>query len=303
MTAVYHSHVDVGAYLSELDLEYAEHALFPFPGADQIVIAVHERHVVGAGAVPARGRRRSRSRDAASCWRRRDARRPAALCAWPRSARWPAARRASRAPSFRRRRSRSSTARPRIRGAAPRLLRRAGAARPPQPRAPAAARSVGGGRSRGSRTSPSYLKSVMTAEAAEAVAGRFPGGSRCCDPRTAEDRGAGGRLGRGGAPRLVRRIASELLFSALVDEFAQLFELDVASGRGASDHARPRGAPGRLLRPGRQLRADDGRDRERRGRGPGSSCSSRAARVRVRSRPGRAITRRPARPTAASSST
>jgi proteasome lid subunit RPN8/RPN11 len=49
VTAVYHSHVDVGAYLSELDLEYAEHALFPFPAADQIVIAVHERRVVGLG--------------------------------------------------------------------------------------------------------------------------------------------------------------------------------------------------------------------------------------------------------------
>lgn len=49
VTAVYHSHVDVGPHLSELDLEYAEHALFPFPAADQIVIAVHERRVVGLG--------------------------------------------------------------------------------------------------------------------------------------------------------------------------------------------------------------------------------------------------------------
>lgn len=49
VTAVYHSHVDVGAYLSELDLEYAEHALFPFPSADQIVIAVHEGRVMGLG--------------------------------------------------------------------------------------------------------------------------------------------------------------------------------------------------------------------------------------------------------------
>jgi proteasome lid subunit RPN8/RPN11 len=49
VTAVYHSHVDVGAYLSELDLAYAEDAAFPFPGADQIVIAVQERRVVAAG--------------------------------------------------------------------------------------------------------------------------------------------------------------------------------------------------------------------------------------------------------------
>jgi proteasome lid subunit RPN8/RPN11 len=49
VTAIYHSHVDMGVHLSELDLEYAEHPLFPFPAADQIVIAVHERRVVGLG--------------------------------------------------------------------------------------------------------------------------------------------------------------------------------------------------------------------------------------------------------------
>jgi proteasome lid subunit RPN8/RPN11 len=40
VTAVYHSHVGGGAYLSDMDLEYARHALFPFPGVDQIVVAV-----------------------------------------------------------------------------------------------------------------------------------------------------------------------------------------------------------------------------------------------------------------------
>ena len=40
VTAIYHSHVGSGAYLSELDLGYAQHALFPFPAADQIVVAV-----------------------------------------------------------------------------------------------------------------------------------------------------------------------------------------------------------------------------------------------------------------------
>lgn len=40
VTAVYHSHVGAGAYLSEEDLGYAEHPLFPFPGAAQIVIGV-----------------------------------------------------------------------------------------------------------------------------------------------------------------------------------------------------------------------------------------------------------------------
>ena len=45
VTAVYHSHVGAGAYLSKDDLAYARHALFPFPYADQIVLSVLERSV------------------------------------------------------------------------------------------------------------------------------------------------------------------------------------------------------------------------------------------------------------------
>lgn len=45
VTAVYHSHVDVGAYLSTMDREYAESELFPFPGADQVVISVVDSKV------------------------------------------------------------------------------------------------------------------------------------------------------------------------------------------------------------------------------------------------------------------
>lgn len=45
VTAVYHSHVGARAYLSDLDLAYARHALFPFPGADQIVLSVFEQRV------------------------------------------------------------------------------------------------------------------------------------------------------------------------------------------------------------------------------------------------------------------
>jgi proteasome lid subunit RPN8/RPN11 len=45
VTAVYHSHVGAGAYLSKDDLSYAQHALFPFPYADQIVLSVFERSV------------------------------------------------------------------------------------------------------------------------------------------------------------------------------------------------------------------------------------------------------------------
>jgi proteasome lid subunit RPN8/RPN11 len=40
VTAVYHSHVGSAVYLSEMDLQYAESALFPFPAADHIVISV-----------------------------------------------------------------------------------------------------------------------------------------------------------------------------------------------------------------------------------------------------------------------
>ncbi len=50
VTVVYHSHVDVGPYLSELDLEYAENPHFPFPDADHIVASVskHGRAVSAA---------------------------------------------------------------------------------------------------------------------------------------------------------------------------------------------------------------------------------------------------------------
>lgn len=49
ITAVYHSHVGAGAYLSELDQEFANQPLFPFPEADQIVLAVYDRRVTGLG--------------------------------------------------------------------------------------------------------------------------------------------------------------------------------------------------------------------------------------------------------------
>jgi proteasome lid subunit RPN8/RPN11 len=45
VTVVYHSHVGVGAYLSEMDLAYAASASFPFPDADHIVVAVFDRKV------------------------------------------------------------------------------------------------------------------------------------------------------------------------------------------------------------------------------------------------------------------
>ena len=45
VTAIYHSHVEAGAYLSEMDREYAESDLFPFPDADHLVVAVVEGKV------------------------------------------------------------------------------------------------------------------------------------------------------------------------------------------------------------------------------------------------------------------
>ena len=45
VTAVYHSHVGAGAYLSEMDLAHAASDLFPFPGAGHIVVAVVDEKV------------------------------------------------------------------------------------------------------------------------------------------------------------------------------------------------------------------------------------------------------------------
>jgi proteasome lid subunit RPN8/RPN11 len=49
VTAVYHSHVAAGAYLSEVDRQHAEHELFPFPDAAQIVLAVGDGRVLEVG--------------------------------------------------------------------------------------------------------------------------------------------------------------------------------------------------------------------------------------------------------------
>ncbi|MCG8592312.1 MAG: Mov34/MPN/PAD-1 family protein [Proteobacteria bacterium] len=49
VTAVYHSHVDAGAYFSTMDRAYAEHALFPFPDAAHIVLAIWDHKVAALG--------------------------------------------------------------------------------------------------------------------------------------------------------------------------------------------------------------------------------------------------------------
>lgn len=48
ITAVYHSHVGSDLILSALDQEYACHPAFPFPDADQIVVALRDGRVAGA---------------------------------------------------------------------------------------------------------------------------------------------------------------------------------------------------------------------------------------------------------------
>lgn len=40
VTCVYHSHVDAGAYFSEMDQDFADQPLFPFPEAGHLVVAV-----------------------------------------------------------------------------------------------------------------------------------------------------------------------------------------------------------------------------------------------------------------------
>jgi len=49
VTAVYHSHVGAGVYLSEMDQEFADAVFFPFPRASHIVLAVWDHKVSGAG--------------------------------------------------------------------------------------------------------------------------------------------------------------------------------------------------------------------------------------------------------------
>lgn len=49
VAAIYHSHVEAGAYFSEMDQKFAEHELFPFPDVAHIVIAVGEAPVTQLG--------------------------------------------------------------------------------------------------------------------------------------------------------------------------------------------------------------------------------------------------------------
>ena len=49
IVAIYHSHVGADVYLSEIDVEYIEDERFPYREAAQIVVAVLDQQVHGAG--------------------------------------------------------------------------------------------------------------------------------------------------------------------------------------------------------------------------------------------------------------
>ena len=83
VTAVYHSHVGAGAYLSEMDLAFAEHAFFPFPDAAQIVLAVWGSQRRAGRHLRARRRFRIRRRAARGPQRMTSPHRPKrASCRW-----------------------------------------------------------------------------------------------------------------------------------------------------------------------------------------------------------------------------
>ena len=139
VTAVYHSHVGAGAYLSKDDLAYARHPLFPFPYADQIVLSVLE-HRVREIKIFVRGegriQRAPRARGGDVTSRARAALAARSLLAGCASWGGVPERRAAR-----RSRSRSTTARPRRRACAP---RRCGAQPRKRPRCPPEAPTIVG---------------------------------------------------------------------------------------------------------------------------------------------------------------
>ena len=74
-----------------------------------------------------------------------------------------------------------------------------------------------------------YLKSVVAPEAAEAVERKFPGRLALLDPRTKKIEMLAAAWGDA-VPHAWSADHSRLLFTGLVDEFAQLFEFDVGKG-------------------------------------------------------------------------
>ncbi len=75
----------------------------------------------------------------------------------------------------------------------------------------------------------SYLKHVMTPTAKDEVARRYPGRLALLDPRTRKAEPLAAAWGEA-VPQAWSADRSRLLFTGLVDDFAQLFEFDVAAG-------------------------------------------------------------------------
>jgi hypothetical protein len=74
-----------------------------------------------------------------------------------------------------------------------------------------------------------YLKSVVSPEAMQAIERKFPGRLALLDPRTRKIETLAAAWGDA-VPQAWSADRSKLLFTALVDEFAQLFEFDVGKG-------------------------------------------------------------------------
>ena len=298
VTAVYHSHVDAGAYLSELDLEYAEQRALPVPerGPDRDRRA---RAARGRGRpVPARGHgkavRGTLDRVGGALMRALAGGIVALLARGVQHA----GRSRQRAPRVADRGRLShargfATARVDARGPGRSASRRRSRSKP----APAGEEGVAR-----VKDIASYLKTVTTGVASGPANRRFPGRLGWLQPRTSAHRSRCGSLGRGHAASLVRRPLAAALHRAGREVRAGL-RARREIGRGPPDHAWPRGAPGRLLRTGRQLRADERAGRERRPWSRRSRSSSRTAPAPCRSRRVRATMRPPAPRTAARSST
>jgi len=94
-----------------------------------------------------------------------------------------------------------------------------------------------------------YLKTVMTPEAEEAVARKFPGRLALLDPRTRKVETLAAAWGEA-VPHAWSADRARLLFAGLVDEFAQLFELDVVAGEVRPITHGPEAHPGGCYGPG-----------------------------------------------------
>jgi Tol biopolymer transport system component len=122
----------------------------------------------------------------------------------------------------------------------------------------------------------------------KAIERKFPGRLALLDPRTKKIETLAAAWGDA-VPHAWSADHSHLLFTGLVDEFAQLFEFDVEKGEVRPITHGPEAHPAGCYGPdGSYLLMTLPSSTTSRARG--SRSSSRAAPVRVRSRPARAIT-------------